>query len=44
MGAGIAARRAPRPNAARLQSLITHTIFGLGLYAAGLILNHLSGE
>ena len=44
MGAGIAASRAPRPNAARLQSLITHTIFGLGLYAAGLVLNYLSGE
>ncbi len=35
MGAGMAARRTPRPSAARLQSLITHTIFGLGLYAAG---------
>jgi hypothetical protein len=44
MGAGIAASRAPRPNAARLQSLITHTIFGLGLYAAGLVLNYLLGE
>jgi hypothetical protein len=35
MGAGIAARLAPRPAAARLQSLITHTVFGLGLYATG---------
>ena len=35
MGAGIAASRTPRPNAARLQSLVTHTIFGLGLYVAG---------
>jgi hypothetical protein len=35
MGAGIAASRTPRPNAARLQSLVTHTIFGFGLYAAG---------
>ena len=35
MGAGIAARRTPRPAAARVQSLITHTIFGLGLYASG---------
>jgi hypothetical protein len=35
MGAGIAASRTPRPNAARLQSLITHGIFGLGLYAGG---------
>lgn len=35
MGAGIAASRTPRPAAARLQSLVTHAIFGLGLYAAG---------
>ena len=35
MGAGIAASRTPRPAAARLQSFITHAIFGLGLYAAG---------
>lgn len=35
MGAGIAASRTPRPAAARLQSLATHAIFGLGLYAAG---------
>lgn len=37
MGAGIAASRTPRPNAARLQSLVTHAIFGLGLYGAGLL-------
>jgi len=35
MGAGIAASRTPRPAAARVQSLITHAVFGLGLYAAG---------
>ena len=35
MGAGVAASRTPRPSAARLQSVITHTIFGLGLYASG---------
>jgi hypothetical protein len=35
MGAGVAASRTPRPAAARLQSLVTHTIFGLGLYATG---------
>jgi hypothetical protein len=35
MGAGIAASRTPRPGAARLQSLVTHTVFGLGLYATG---------
>jgi hypothetical protein len=35
MGAGVAASRTPRPGAARLQSLITHGVFALGLYAAG---------
>lgn len=35
MGAGIAASRTPRPGAARLQSLVMHLVFGLGLYAAG---------
>ena len=34
MGAGIAASRTPRPNAARVQSVVTHTIFGFGLYVA----------
>lgn len=37
MGAGIAARRTPDPAAARIQSLVTHTVFGIGLYAAGLL-------
>lgn len=36
MGAGIAASRTPRPNAARLQSFATHVVFGLGLYGAAL--------
>lgn len=35
MGAGVAARRTPRPGRARIQSVLTHAIFGLGLYAAG---------
>lgn len=34
MGAGIAASRMPRPNVSRLHSLVTHAVFGLGLYAA----------
>jgi hypothetical protein len=37
MGAGIAASRTPRPSAARVQSLVTHAIFGLGLYAAAFL-------
>ena len=35
MGMGIAGSRTPRPAAVRLQSLVTHVAFGLGLYAAG---------
>jgi len=35
MGAGIAARRTSRPTAARIQSLVTHAVFGVGLYAGG---------
>lgn len=35
MGAGIAASRTPRPGSARLQSFITHAIFGFGLYVSG---------
>jgi hypothetical protein len=37
MGAGVAASRTPRPVAARVQSLVTHTVFGLGLYASAWI-------
>jgi len=43
IGAGIAARRTPRPQVARLHSLVTHIVFGLGLYAAGLVLARLTG-
>lgn len=42
MGAGIAASRTPRPCIARMQSLITHAIFGLGLYLSGLAMSFLS--
>ena len=37
MGAGIAARRTPQPNLARLRSLGAHLSFGVGLYVAALI-------
>ena len=39
MGAGIAASRTPRPGSARLQSVITHAVFGSGLYVAGQVLH-----
>ena len=32
LGLGIAASRTPKPMQARLKSLVTHTIFGVGLY------------
>jgi hypothetical protein len=35
MGAGIAASRTRQPGAARLQSVVTHAVFGLGLFVAG---------
>ena len=35
MGAGIAASRPPAPNTARLQSLLNHGVFGVGLYIGG---------
>ena len=38
LGAGVAARRAPRPWAARLHTLITHAVFGTGLYASAWIM------
>jgi hypothetical protein len=36
MGMGLFASSTPNPNAVRLRSLITHALFGLGLYVAGL--------
>ena len=41
MGLGIAASRTPKPGLARLRSVATHTIFGLGLYASALLLARL---
>ena len=43
MGAGIAGSRTPRPTATRLQSLITHAVFGLGLYSTALVLSATRG-
>jgi hypothetical protein len=37
MGAGIAASRTAKPATVRFNSLLTHTIFGLGLYLAALV-------
>lgn len=38
MGNGVAASRAPDPAAARRRSLLTHLLFGLGLYATSAVL------
>jgi hypothetical protein len=38
LGLGIAASRTPKPNLARIRSLVTHTIFGVGLYASAWLL------
>jgi hypothetical protein len=40
-GLGIAASRTPRPNQVRLKSLMTHTVFGVGLYLWASLLSHL---
>ena len=40
MGLGIAATRARRPAFARLQSIVNHIVFGVGLYAAGWAAHH----
>ncbi len=38
-GLGIAAAKTPNPTQARLKSLMTHTIFGVGLYVSALTLS-----
>jgi hypothetical protein len=43
MGLGVAASRAPRPNVARLGSLVSHLVFGLGLYGSAWILAQVVG-
>ena len=40
LGLGIAASRTPKPNQARLKSLVTHTVFGVGLYVCAFGVNH----
>jgi hypothetical protein len=40
-GLGIAASRTPKPMQARLKSLVTHTVFGVGLYLCALGVSYL---
>jgi hypothetical protein len=37
LGFGIAAAKTPKPNVARVRSLMAHTVFGLGLYLSALL-------
>ena len=37
MGMGIAASKTPTPNAARLKSIVSHTVYGIGLYGSALL-------
>jgi hypothetical protein len=43
-GLGIAASKTPKPRQARLKSLMTHTVFGVGLYLGALLLRHVLFE
>jgi hypothetical protein len=38
MGMGIAGSKTPKPNVVRLRSLLTHFVFGVGLFIAGWLL------
>ena len=41
LGLGVAASRAPKPMQARLKSLVTHTVFGAGLYVCAVAVGYL---
>lgn len=41
MGAGLAASRTPTPWTNRLRSVLTHTVFGLGMYLAAVLLKQI---
>jgi hypothetical protein len=43
LGAGIASSKAPDPNAARLRSVLTHAVYGLGLYVSARLWSALLG-
>jgi hypothetical protein len=39
MGAGVAGSRTPNPAATRMRNLVTHTVYGIGLYGSAIILS-----
>jgi Protein of unknown function (DUF2938) len=41
LGLGVAASRTPDPTRARLKSIVTHTVFGVGLYVCALGVSYL---
>ena len=41
LGLGVASSRTPNPTHARLKSLVTHSVFGVGLYLGALALSYL---
>jgi hypothetical protein len=44
LGLGIASSRTPNPTQARLKSLATHTVFGIGLYVWAVALSYVLGR
>ncbi|MFL5463659.1 MAG: DUF2938 domain-containing protein [Gemmatimonadaceae bacterium] len=43
LGLGIASSKTANPGQARLKSLATHTVFGIGLYLSALAVSHVRG-
>ena len=41
-GLGVAASKTPNPNAARVKSLVSHAVFGIGLYLSAVAASRLS--
>ena len=41
LGFGIAGSRTPHPTQARLKSLATHAVFGIGLYVCACVVNYM---
>jgi hypothetical protein len=41
MGAGVAASKTANPNVTRLKTVLSHTVFGVGLYAGALAISRL---
>ncbi len=44
LGLGLAASRTPKPAQARLKSFATHTVFGVGLYVAAVVVRYGLGQ